>query len=342
MTPGMRLVVLALLALLGCGRGESDPDRARKQAAQIEPDERCDPSQPKVCVGDYVVACEPEGKLGRRLRACREGCSDGACIASCETDGVELIYVVDAARNLLSFDPRKLPRDPFTLIGKLACGRAFGSPFSMSVDRRGVAWVLYDDGELYKVSIADARCSRSSFTPGSSGSSTFGMGFVTDEAGGKTEKLYIANNDSSHVLSTIDTTRAAPTASAVGRIDATDGQNPELTGTGEGKLFGFFPGSSGPSFVQEIDRKTGAPRGTRWNLGTDSLFITAYAFAHWGGTFYIFITADGTSSVRTINRKTGDYQTVLDHIPYRITGAGVSTCAPELDGGKSARGAATP
>ncbi|MEJ7596567.1 MAG: hypothetical protein WKG01_01550 [Kofleriaceae bacterium] len=338
----MRLLVAALIALVGCGRGDSDADRARAQAAQIEPDERCDPSEPKVCVGDYVTACEPEGKLGRRLRACRDGCRDGACITSCETDGVELIYVVDSARNFMSFDPRKLPKDPFTLIGKLNCGRAFGSPFSMSIDRHGVAWVVYDDGELYKVSIADARCSRSGFTAGSSGSSTFGMGFVTDEAGGKTEKLYIANNDGSHVLSAIDTNRSTPTASAVGRIDATHDQNPELTGTSEGKLFGFFPGSTGPSFVQEIDRKSGASRGTRWNLGTDALFITAYAFAHWGGTFYIFITANGTTTVRTINRKTGDYQTVIDNIPYRITGAGVSTCAPEQDGGKSARGSAAP
>ncbi|HEY5936026.1 MAG TPA: hypothetical protein VIU61_15360, partial [Kofleriaceae bacterium] len=261
---------------------------------------------------------------------------------SCEADGVELIYVVDSANNFLSFDPRKLPGDPFHLIGKLNCGRAFGSPFSMSVDRRGVAWVVYDDGELYKVSITDAKCSRSGYSAGSSGSSTFGMGFVTDEAGGKTEKLYIANNDGSHTMSTIDTTRSSPAATAVGRITATEDQNPELTGTSEGKLFGFFPGSNAPSFVQEIDRKTGASRGTRWNLGTDALYISAYAFAHWGGTFYIFVTASGKTTVRTINRKTGDFKTVLDQVPYRITGAGVSTCAPELDGGKTANGSATP
>jgi hypothetical protein len=338
----MRFVLVAVLAILGCGRRESEGDTSRPATAQIEPDERCDPAQPKVCVGDYVVACEPEGKLGRRLRSCREGCRDGACIASCDSDGVELIYVVDSGNNLLSFDPRKLPSDPFHLIGKLNCGRAFGSPFSMSVDRKGIAWVLYDDGELFKVSITDAKCSRSGFVAGSSGSPTFGMGFVTDEAGGKTEKLYIANNNGSHTLSSIDTTRSNPSSTAIGRIVATEDQNPELTGTSEGKLFGFFPGNTQASFVQEIDRKTGASRGTRWTLGSSALYITAYAFAHWGGTFYIFVTAGGTTSVRTINRKTGDYKTVLDHVPYRITGAGVSTCAPELDGGKSSTGSATP
>jgi len=337
----MRFVLAALIALVGCGRRESD-DGPVTAPATVDPDEVCDPSEPKQCVGDYVVACEPEGKLGRRLRACREGCRDGACISSCEAEGVELIYVVDSANNFLSFDPRKLGSNPFHLIGKLDCGRAFGSPFSMSVDRHGVAWVVYDDGELFKVSITDAKCTRSGFASGSSGSSTFGMGFVTDAAGSKTEKLYIANNDGSHVLSTIDTARATPAATQVGRIEATRDQNPELTGTSEGKLFGFFPGSGEPSWVQEIDRKTGAARGTRWNLGSDAMFISAYAFAHWGGTFYLFVTSGGSTTVRTINRKTGDYKTAMDRVPYRITGAGVSTCAPELDGGKSSSGTPTP
>jgi hypothetical protein len=38
--------------------------------------------------------------------------------------------------------------------------------------------------------------------------------------------------------------------------------------------------------------------------------------------------------VRTIDRTSGAYAVVLDNIPYRITGAGVSTCAPERDQGK--------
>jgi len=61
-----------------------------------------------------------------------------------------------------------------------------------------------------------------------------------------------------------------------------------------------------------------------------------YAFAHWGGVFYIFVTSD-TSTVRAIDRKTGAYQLVLDNLPYRITGAGVSTCAPERDQAKATR-----
>jgi len=89
--------------------------------------------------------------------------------------------------------------------------------------------------------------------------------------------------------------------------------------------------------VQEIDRATGAPRGQRWMLGKASLGdVTAYAFAQYAGVFYIFVTTtdddfEMSSTVRAIDRATGAYRVVLDHLPYRITGAGVSTCAPERD-----------
>jgi len=321
-----RTRLAVLLLLVACNR--RDPDAGRAEPPP-DPTERCDPAESRVCVGNDVVKCE-DGLLGRRLRSCHDGCKHGVCVAVC-ADGAELIYVVDSANNLRSFDPRKLPGDPFQLVGPLACGRDAGSPFSMAVDRGGIAWVLYDDGELFKVSIADAKCERSRYVAGSSGSRTFGMGFVSDEPGGKTEKLFIAANDGSHALASIDTDQALPAARSIGTLEATRRQNAELTGTSEAKLFGFFPVSDEPSFVQEIDRKSGAARGPRWDLGTSSLGrVSAYAFAHWGGVFYVFVTADG-STVRTVNRTTGEYKTILEGLPFRITGAGVSTCAPELD-----------
>ena len=52
--------------------------------------------------------------------------------------------------------------------------------------------------------------------------------------------------------------------------------------------------------------------------------------------FYIFVTTlgedfDQDSSVRALDPATGKSLTILSHLPYRITGAGVSTCAPERD-----------
>jgi hypothetical protein len=278
-----------------------------------------------VCVGNSVVACEKNGHLGRRLRTCKEGCRDGVCKGQC-SEAAKLIYLVDSSNNFLSFDPRKLPGDPFKVLGKLDCPN-YGSPFSMSVDREGFAWVVYQDGGLYKVSITDVKCKSTGFVRGSAGSSTFGMGFATDEAGGKTEKLYVAS-EYNNQLWWIDTEHGVPTAASIGSLPSAQ-RNPELTGTSEGKLFGFYPDSSDP-FVQEIDRKTAAGVGQKYPLGVPLGQVNAWAFAQWGGTFYIFVTGSD-NTVRAIDRKTGEYRMVMESTPYRVTGAGVSTCAPERD-----------
>ncbi len=318
---------LAILLFAACGR---NADKQLPAIESVGSDERCNPAESHVCVGADVVACEPTGTLGRRLRSCHDGCKHGACTPNCSTAGVELIYLVDVDNNFLSFDPRKLPGDPFHLIGRLNCGRGPGRPFSMSIDRGGVAWVVYGSGEIFKVSISDARCEPSAYVAGSGGLQTFGMGFVTDTPGGKTEKLFVAANDDSRELASIDTDQARPAPRMVGTL-ATNGQNPELTGTSEARLFGFYPDPDGPSYIQEIDRNTAAAKGQRWTLGTTSLgFLSAYAFAQWGGVFYVFATSED-SAVHTVNRTTGEYKTILEHVPYRISGAGVSTCAPELD-----------
>lgn len=329
-----RILVLAGLALsvafplAGCGGCEVNDKKDNVSPAYPEEDDRCDPTKQRVCLGGSVVACE-QGRLGRRMRTCKDGCKDGRCVAVCP-EGNELIYVVDSANNLLSFDPRKLPDDPFHLVGQLRCPAA-GSPFSMGVDRHGNAWVLYSDGELFKVSIADATCEAAPWQGGGLG--MFGMGYVLDGPGAKTEKLYVATNGA-RTLAAIDTDAPSPQAKVLGQVTAPSNQSPELTGTAEGKLFGFFP--SAPAFVQEINRTSGDPVGPKWNLGDASFStVSAWAFAHWGGVFYIFVTADDGlgSTVRAVRRSTGDYKLVMENLPYRITGAGVSTCAPEKDSG---------
>src|SRR5262245_59491828 len=78
----------------------------------------------------------------------------------CETAGNDLIYVVDNTYRLLQFDPNAVGGavDPFTLIGDLDCPAGISwdggtaTPFSMSVARDGFAWVLYNSGEIFKVS----------------------------------------------------------------------------------------------------------------------------------------------------------------------------------------------
>jgi hypothetical protein len=42
-------------------------------------------------------------------------------------------------------------------------------------------------------------------------------------------------------------------------------------------------------------------------------------------------TFESNSTVRTLDPATGRFETIMQRLPYRITGAGVSTCAPERD-----------
>ncbi len=326
---------LLLAVASGCGKSSDDSAPAPVAIGSQEQDPRCDPAKPKVCIADDVVSCEPNGRLGRRLRACHHGCERGKCKGTCSDEAVKLIYLVDSANELLSFDPRLLPKDPFRVIGKLTCQS--GSPFSMSVDRNGFAWVVYDDGEMFKVDITDAHCEPTGYRAGSSGSTTFGMGFTTDTPGSETEKLFIAADDSSKALHAVETSAKDIVPRRVGTIAAATTPNPELTGGSDAKLYGFYPLEVGAAFVQEIDRTNGNALGPQWTLGSAPLGdVTAYAFAKWAGVFYIFVTTmngdfESDSTVRTLDPATGAYKIIRTRLPFRITGAGVSTCAPERD-----------
>lgn len=319
---------------------------------------QCDPTAGNVCdTTNDVVMCGSDGMYGAVVQSCGNGklCSGGACSDTCTADGVDLVYVVDETNHFLSFDPRLLPGDPFTLIGTLACPTVGMSiqqpapadltpmPFSMSVDRDGTAWVLYTSGELFKVSLVDASCVAASNTVGASGMNLFGMGFVTDTANGTTEKLYMAGgnddpSDTPRKLADDDTHNNNLTPTVIGNIAATSDYSPELTGTNEALLYGFFPNITNVAFVQEIDKTSGAATGMVWNLGTTGLGqnINDWAFAQWGGVFYVFVTTSDSqgnnrnSTVRSIDRATNTYKLELQNLAYFIDGAGVSTCAPTV------------
>ena len=311
----------------------------------------CSPGNGNVCRGSEVVTCNPDGSYGAVVMTCGAGqaCGvGGTCERACTADGVDLVYVVDEANRLLSFDPRKLDlaQDPFTLIGTLACQPQLGSvpgrdgqpvtPFSMAVDRDGKAWVMYTSGEIFKVSIQDASCQASPYTARQANLLLFGMGFVTDTAGGTTEKLFVgggrADTGPNGQLAVIDTSVAAPSPTILGTLSAVAESAPEMTGTSEAKLFAFYPGLS-KAYVQGVNKASGAPLGAEFLIpGGLGGQVRAWAFAQWGGKFYIFVTtaagATNNSTVRVIDRATGAYSQPLQNLPYLIVGAGVSTCAP--------------
>jgi outer membrane protein assembly factor BamB len=195
----------------------------------------------------------------------------------------------------------------------------------MAVDRLGVAWINYHSGLIYKVSIIDGKCKQAVTTDGAP--NEFGMGFVSDGPNADTEKLFVSEFNGTE-LAELDISRKQPLWKRVG--DFTTAKNPELTGTGGGQLFGFFP-EDGDGFVQEIDRTSGKLVGKRLPVGSPKGKVNAWAFAHWGGKFYIFVAIEDNSMVYELDRKTGASKRVIEHLPMRIVGAGVSTCAPLLE-----------
>jgi hypothetical protein len=302
----------------------------------------CLPKNGQLCVGDSVHRCNPDGSVGIEIEKCQVGqCQVGRCSTMCTVAGTDLIYVVDADYRLLSFNPRD-GKYEYKLIGELKCpaGTSIGggqaTPFSMSVDRKGQAWVLYSSGEIFNVSTQNAACTRTTFKPRQSGFEVFGMGFVSDAAGSDKETLFIAGGKYDQLrsgdLGRIDT--AALTLQKIGALQINGQSSPELTGTGNGEAYGYFPGSS--AFVAQIDKSTAMNLRT-WNLDPISGGGSprAWAFAHWGGRFYIFITVVSGSErswVIELDPATGKNKVVTTNASYKIVGAGVSTCAPVIIG----------
>lgn len=246
-------------------------------------------------------------------------------VADCLEAGVPYIYLVSSENNLYSFNPGD---GSIILRGPLTCASNGSAPFSMSVDREGTAYVLYNDGQLYRVSAFDASCEPTDFVPGQQGFNLFGMGFSTNE-GGPDETLYVAEinfQGPSLGLAKIDTDTLD--LSYIGSFSENPGFALEMTGTGDGRLFGYFLDSPGPGgHVVEIDKDTAdILSSTPISAGPMG---SSLAFAFWGGDFYIF-TSDGSGITEVTQYRPSDGSVQLfTTLAATVVGAGVSTCAPQ-------------
>ncbi len=252
------------------------------------------------------------------------------------TEAMELVYVVDQNDRFYSFDPLAPAGAAFQQVGSgiLSCPTS-GHPFSMAVGRDGYAYVLYASDSLdcvgvNKVSIDTGICEEQ--TPYSCGSNqdfgnTFGMGFVTDGPSTSAEKLYVAGMASGNSLGILDVT--------TGALASTGGvfpdPRPEFTGNQLGELWAFAPNAS-PPVIAEIDKTTGLyidETTKRFELGELSGTPLSWAFAYWGGSFYIFLKKifEDSSTVYKLDMD-GTLTVHIADSGYDIWGAGVSTCAP--------------
>jgi hypothetical protein len=265
----------------------------------------------------------------------QDGCSDAA----------KLVYVVDSNNTLSSFDPAtKMFKD----LGTLSCPAASDAqPFSMGVDRNATAYVLYSgvdpfsgavtSTEIFKVDTTQTGlpCTKTTFA-GTPDFKQFGMGFSTDSAMGSTDTLFIAGSPGvgtgTTKLAKLDITTMQPTT--IGSITG----DPELTGTGSAELWAFFPsdttGATDPK-VGKLDKATGT-LSTPFTLTALKGIPNAWAFAFWGGDYWVFLAKStsgplptpGKTVVYQIDGNSGSIKGMTDTVTRTIVGAGVSTCAP--------------
>lgn len=254
----------------------------------------------------------------------QEGCSE-------ET---RYVYVIDSDNTMYKFDPQLQSTAAFVPVGPMGC-QAGDGPNSMAIGRDGFAYVLYGTQDpvwgdytcsgVYKVDIKTAACAGlSSFQCGSAGFQKFGMGFATDSATTTNEALYLSNSLSPQ-LGKVDL--GSGQVAALGTLPGAA----EFTGNAKGELWGFFPDQTPPKVIQ-VDKANAQTMqsfslAALPDLGTSGY---AYAFAFWGGSFYIFYDVEDVDTSTNVWKLDAN-GTVTKYIPntgLRIVGAGVSTCAP--------------
>jgi hypothetical protein len=286
--------------------------------------------QPKPFFGFIVVAafagCGPDHRGGNN------GGPDGGNGTDGNNNGGDgnqngcsaasmLVYTVDQNNTFSTFDPMT---KTFHDVGTLSCASG-AMPFSMGIDRTPSAWVEYDNGKLFHVDVTTLACTPTSWS-NPDGLLEMGMGFSTDQVGGTTDKLFVAGGLGptfpTSTLATVDTGSMA--ATMLGTVTGW----PELTGNGNAELWGWFPDASHPR-VEQINKTSGAAIKT-FKLDQLAGMPMAWAFAFWGGDYWIFLerSTDSNTTVYQIDGMTGAIKGSTPEPNRTIVGAGVSTCAP--------------
>lgn len=241
------------------------------------------------------------------------------------------IFVITEENTLYSFHP---PTLAFKSIGRIQCPTGGATPTSMAVDRFGAAWIRHSDGLLWKVNTRTLDCELTNFSPTAQSEPffKFGMGFSTSSKGGSNEQLFLSDNGGSGLAKLdLDSLKVNYVGGYTGELS---GRTSELTGTGDGKLYGFFV--TAPAQIAEISKGTGEI--IRTTELPNVYAGNAWAFSFYGGDFYIYTSSEGNgggppragggSNVTRYRPSDGSIEVVKPKVGFKIVGAGVSTCAP--------------
>jgi hypothetical protein len=261
------------------------------------------------------------------------GTGTGGGVGQDCTVAATLVYVLTTAGDIYSFQPAM---KQFTYLGTPACTGTNTTlqANSMAIDRNVVAWINYVSndgtmGAIYRYDLTTNACVGSPITL-PSGWERIGMGFSADTDGGTSETLFVTATNGVNGLGTIDMTNdtVVPAPGPFSGDANLDGQDAELTGTGDGRLYGFF--TTNPVRVAQIDKTSAMILSDAQITGVP--MPGAWAFTFWGGSFYLYTSPGAASTTVTRYDPTSgaitlDYVAPID-LNFTIDGAGVSTCAP--------------
>jgi hypothetical protein len=280
------------------------------------------------------------------------GGDDDGGPTDCAPGAGKFIYVVSDQNELYTFDPTLFPKaNAFVDLGALHCPGEVTPPDpnnategvnSMAVDRQAIAWVNFADGKIFKVDTTQSSlpCTDTHYVSGQGNfTPQLGMGFATASKTDHTETLYVSDNTGPGGqgvtggglgLGTIDTQTMTMTVIGPWGSPVT-GYNAELSGTGDGRLYGFF--TTTPSDLGEIDKASGNLLGTPTVLSSVQNSNGGYAFSFWGGDFWFYTAYDPTGNANVTTTVTHYVSadagsSTMPNIGFTIVGAGSSTCVP--------------
>lgn len=259
----------------------------------------------------------------------------------CVGENVKKVFVVTTDLSALPYESHLFRFDPtdvsYTHIGELSCPGSFLR--TMAVDRDGLGWGSMGDGSLVRIDTETADCTASGMELEQHSISRYGMGYAT-LGESDSEKLYITATGSDwsgqanqpyRKLAAIDTNTLL--IDLIGDLEAPVPANMELTGTGDGRLFGMVLDVRDlRNIIVSVDELNADTAATISSKTVPLEANSGFAFAHWGGDFWLFTEADdGKARVAQFDFETGVVEQTVDvdlGVAGSIVGAGVSTCAP--------------
>jgi hypothetical protein len=230
--------------------------------------------------------------------------------ASCDA-GMLTAYLWSMSGTLYTFDPASLATQS---LGTVACP-ASGQPWTLSVTRNGLAYMIYEDWRIYRVDLSTLACTPTPYVP-------FQLGFTGSEAIAVSrdqgpERLYVYGSNGAPTLAVTDFTNFV--LSPVGPIAPNPMAFPvDMQGDAKGHLFAL---TADGTFV-EIDAATATVLAR-----TSTTFFAggAWAIMVYGSQIYFF--GGGSGNVSRYDPTTQQV-TPLGAVNDAIVGASAAPCEP--------------